>query len=376
MDPDREYVPTEIEESTKEAESTSDEEAEKLLGSLKDFSVELSGGGKRSSSHEASRRSQYRVEQRDKVYFPSLMDALSTLLELANIHLYILIDEWSSIPLDLQPYLAELLSRTLLPLKRTTLKIAALEYRSVFLTYVGFQPVGFELGPDIVPARNLDDYYTFEINESELVRAFADVVYKHLQVELGSDYFQKRNLLSGESFAAHLTASLGDFAEIVEASAGNLRDFLQLFADAFDADYTKKARHIRLTTIRQIAREHSKTRKLSTVPFAMRDVLAGMVKVVVDDGNSGRCCLLPEELVRHKVIQQLLDLRILHVTERGYTSRDRVGEYFTRLAVDHGLLLPYLSDDDLSQHRAHKHRPYSRTDDIMRMMLEVELRSR
>jgi hypothetical protein len=44
----------------------------------------------------------------------------------------VLIDEWSSLPLAIQPYLAEFLKRGLLPLTIVTLKIGALEYRCRF----------------------------------------------------------------------------------------------------------------------------------------------------------------------------------------------------------------------------------------------------
>src|SRR5262249_52993964 len=45
---------------------------------------------------------------------------------------WLLIDEWSEIPVELQPYLADLIRRTILPVPSVTTKIAAIEHRSDF----------------------------------------------------------------------------------------------------------------------------------------------------------------------------------------------------------------------------------------------------
>jgi hypothetical protein len=46
---------------------------------------------------------------------------------------WILLDEWSVIPADLQPYLADLLRRSVFPVAAISVKIAAIEKRSSFL---------------------------------------------------------------------------------------------------------------------------------------------------------------------------------------------------------------------------------------------------
>ena len=45
---------------------------------------------------------------------------------------WILLDEWSAVPADLQPYLADFLRRALFPINGLTVKIAAIEQRSYF----------------------------------------------------------------------------------------------------------------------------------------------------------------------------------------------------------------------------------------------------
>ena len=69
--------------------------------------------------------------------------------------IWILIDEWSTIPIDLQPYLADLLRRTFFTAENVSVKIAAIEHRSSFkFDRPDGSYVGFELGADISPAIN------------------------------------------------------------------------------------------------------------------------------------------------------------------------------------------------------------------------------
>jgi hypothetical protein len=61
-------------------------------------------------------------------------------------NLLVLIDEWTAIPPDVQPYIAEFLKRAFFPSNRITVKIASLEYRSRFISSNDSGPrVGFEL---------------------------------------------------------------------------------------------------------------------------------------------------------------------------------------------------------------------------------------
>lgn len=105
--------------------------------------------GKRESSSETSQRSvsaKFSVSSEDKVIFPAVNFYLSKVLELANTTLFVLVDEWSSLPLDIQPYLSEFLKRSVLPIKRAVAKIAALEQRSRFEMTGERGAIGFELG--------------------------------------------------------------------------------------------------------------------------------------------------------------------------------------------------------------------------------------
>ena len=68
--------------------------------------------------------------------------------------LQILLDEWSAIPLDLQPYLAEFLRKIFFANPKVTLKLGTLEFRSNFShsTELGQLLRGLELSSDTSPA--------------------------------------------------------------------------------------------------------------------------------------------------------------------------------------------------------------------------------
>lgn len=104
-------------------------------------------GTKRSATDAETLEQHFVVNAEDKLVFPTMSDAVADVLKLAGAQLYLLIDEWSSLPADLQPYLSEFVKRTLLPLEDVTIKIAALEYRSHFSSknsvgFVGFRTWG------------------------------------------------------------------------------------------------------------------------------------------------------------------------------------------------------------------------------------------
>jgi hypothetical protein len=149
-------------------------------------------------------------------------------------HLYLLIDEWTTIPREVQPYVAELMKRTLLPSSRITVKIASLEYRSNFT--IGAEranPTGFELGSDISANLDLDDYYVHARHPKQADELFLELLHKHVQAELEEGYLSELGLMERSQFRARLFTDPSTFAELVRAGEGVVRDFLAIFVSAF-----------------------------------------------------------------------------------------------------------------------------------------------
>ena len=127
--------------------------------------INFSMGDKDTQGTDVEKTTKYNVLDVEKILFPDLNHWIKKLCEYVGAQIYFLIDEWSSLPFDLQPYLAEFLKRSFLPIPQVTIKIAALEYRSNFsIQQEKNNNLGFELGSDISTNLDLDDYYVFDSN--------------------------------------------------------------------------------------------------------------------------------------------------------------------------------------------------------------------
>lgn len=94
--------------------------------------------------------------------------------------LWILLDEWSSVPGELQPYLADLLRRSLFATPGATVKIAAIEQRAHFqLPPSGGDYVGIEIGADASADINLDDFMVFDNDADRSSEFFRDLLFRH-----------------------------------------------------------------------------------------------------------------------------------------------------------------------------------------------------
>lgn len=121
-----------------------------------------------------------------KILFGPLSRALDRIADaIRPKRLWILLDEWSSIPIELQPLLADLIRRSLFPVRGITVKIAAIERRSQFrvLTESG-DYVGIEIGADASAGLNLDDYMIFDNDRDLAGEFFSSLLYKHALVQL------------------------------------------------------------------------------------------------------------------------------------------------------------------------------------------------
>src|SRR6185369_5353798 len=93
---------------------------------------------------------------------------------------WVLLDEWSYVPNELQPILADLLRRSLFPVRGLTVKIGAIEQRTT-LQIAGERGdyTGIELGADIAADINLDDFMVFENDARRATEFFQELLYRH-----------------------------------------------------------------------------------------------------------------------------------------------------------------------------------------------------
>jgi hypothetical protein len=162
-------------ESTIGAEGTA--KASALLGSL-----ELKGKGEHKQTGGTSTEIVEKGHPRLSVNIGEVNRALSELARRAGTRIWVLIDEWSTLPEVLQPYLADFIKRTLFPIKNYSVQIAAIEQRSSFREGQGTEMIGMELGSDAFADINLDDYLVFENGPQRAITFFKEMLYRHLVV--------------------------------------------------------------------------------------------------------------------------------------------------------------------------------------------------
>jgi hypothetical protein len=285
---------------------------------------------------QGQRTTSYRVDTQDKVLFPSLHNHLSEVLTLSDCHLYILLDEWSSLPPDIQPYLAEFLKRGVFPVQRAILKIASLEYRSRFTIGSNGQILGFELGADIATTQDLDEYYDFDRNPEKITDEYADMLLRHLDGELAPNYLRSTHRVSsGKDLSSRLFTDRNTFKELVRACEGVVRDLINIFSLAFNNAFRRDRDNIDRRALLAAARQWFEQDKARYLDDQLQAVLRKIVDEVIGERRA-RSFLLPRHLERDPIIQRLFDARVLHQMQRGYADKDNPGVRYNIYTLDYG----------------------------------------
>lgn len=256
--------------------------------------------------------------------------ALNDICSLLPNRVWFLLDEWSSLPEALQPYLADFIRRAILPIQNSSVCIAAIEYRSRFRLDQNEDRIGLELGSDIAADINLDDYFIYDVGPDAAVQFFSEMLYKHLSAFAGSDGLAEA---SAKEVIANVFSQDRVFAELVRASEGVARDFINILQlAAMRSDDSK----ITMNEVRSAAKdwfERDKQRNLDTQHGA-HEILQ-WVRDQVIGGKKARAFLLNTS-VSHPLIEFLFDERILHIARRSYSAKDDPGVRYRVWKVDYG----------------------------------------
>ena len=292
--------------------------------------------GDSSVTESRGQSTEFSVEQTNKVVFPELQRSLRKVLDLAQTRLYILIDEWSSLPAAVQPYLAEFLKRGVLPISSATTKISALEYRCHFSLRHGSDIVGFELGADIATAPDLDDYFVFDRNPERITDTYSDVLLRHLESDLPANYLSERyGISSGRDLASRLFTERATFAELARAAEGVMRDLINIFTQAYFHAHRRGRDSIDKRAVLDSARMWFEQDKAQYLDETLQDILRRIVDDVIGRRRA-RSFMLSRTLERHPVVQRLFDARVLHHMQRGYADKDNPGVRYNIYAIDYG----------------------------------------
>lgn len=306
--------------------------------------INISLGDKDTTGKDIEKTTKYSVVSGEKILFPDLHIWLKKLCEYTGTQIYFLFDEWSSLPFELQPLLAEFLKRSFLPIPHISIKIAALEYRSNFtIQQEKNNHIGFELGSDISTNLDLDDYYVFDRNPETITANFGEMLYRHVANELAENYLkQNYGVRSGADFIRTVLTDSNNFKELVRASEGVIRDMINIFTLAFfDAQRQGKDR-IDKKSIVESSRQWFERDKAQNLDEKSSQILRKIVDEVIGNKRA-RSFLIPRELERHENIQKLFDARVIHFIKRGYADKDNPGIRYNVFGLDYGTYVDLLT---------------------------------
>ncbi|MCP4552784.1 MAG: hypothetical protein GY834_12255 [Bacteroidetes bacterium] len=326
-----------IEQSHKESSNHSGGGVE--LSTIPSVNFKIKGETEKASSKNVT--TSCKIDEFQKIFFPDIVHSLSKFLESSNKKLYLLIDEWASIPIDIQPYLAEFLKKGVLPCDRITLKVASIEYRSNYRITEGNLLIGFELGADISTTPRLDDYYVFDSNPTYMKDAYRKMLYKHINSEMPSwDYLRRHHsVLDGETFSDALFEATA-FGELCRSAEGVVRDLINIFSIAYANVYKprldQKRGKISRVLVLEAASQWFERDKQCNIGPTVNQRLRALTNLVLGEWHS-RFFLVPPEHENNETILNLLDSRIIHQVRKGIAHPNLPGSKFTAFCLDYGL---------------------------------------
>lgn len=273
---------------------------------------------------------------RHRVHFGAVSQTLERILErLAPDHkLWIVLDEWSDIPLDLQPLLADLLRRALFPVRNVVVKIGAIEHRSRFrATADDGSYVGIEVGADASADVNLDDFMVFDNDPDKASEFFRELLFKHVRATLSEEGREDEAPGRAEDLVRRGFTQANAFGELVRAAEGVPRDAMYVASYAAQA---AMERQISMNDVRSAARRWFQRDKEATLSDRGRLLLNWIIDRVIRDRRTHAFFLEQEQGRTHPLIGALYDQRVLHVVKKSVASYVEPGVRYDVFGLDFG----------------------------------------
>jgi hypothetical protein len=258
--------------------------------------------------------------------------------------LWVLIDEWSAVPLDLQPLMADLLRRTFFATSGVVVKISAIHGRSQFSDPEAIgTPRGLELGADTAASLDLDDFLLFKNDTAATIDFYATMLFRHLSAMWNLD--QRRNpaaptpVGSSNLLAEQLFATRGAFHHLVLGAEGVPRDALQIAGLAAGA---ASGQPITSSHVATATRDFFLRDKEGHVPKQAQRVFANLSEQCARQ-KSRIIPLRRDPESNEAVIQRLYDARLIHRVRQGVSlDPQHPAEVYDIYVVDYGCFLGLL----------------------------------
>lgn len=347
-------------ESATSGESVHNAESKLGITASASPSLSINLGTSESDKESVSSKKIIKGKEVLRVNFGQVNSALQKVVnQLPQKNLWILIDEWSEIPLDLQPFVAEILKRAVMQVPGVTVKIAAIEHRSRFLNIDSpGERIGLEVGADAASALNLDNFMVFENDKSASISFFRKLVHAHVKsaLEVENEKIEERNINIAKLNEAQDMQTLkllpkhvipddeqqlismgfsqnAVFDEVVRACEGVPRDAINILGQA--AQVANKS-EILMDDVRQAARKwYQSSKNASVKAHPQAKALLQWIQDEVIKKRLAKAFLLKDG-TKDDLIDFLYDLRVLHLLRYGISSKDSPGDRFNVYAIDYG----------------------------------------
>jgi hypothetical protein len=330
-----------------EDEDSQDESAAWHIGASP-IGAHLSMGAGSKQRRSSKKRSRSQIQRSGtelpRLLFGPLGRALESVAK--SIHprrIWVLFDEWSAIPIELQPLLADMLRRVVFPAQGFTVKIATVERRSRFIqrgdsgTYLGL-----EMGADTAAPLNLDEYLLATEAGEKAQTFFGQLLCRHIAV-LAEDLKFDLPPLDPPAFV-NLAFEHDAFAEFVRAAEGVPRDALNIVGLAAVAAGSSK---IRISHVKHAARKvylQYKETGIAGNPSALKTW--GRLQREVVLGRRSRTFLLRRGSDNtHPAILDLYDARLIHLLRPGLTAARDSGMGYDGYSVDYGSYVHMMDEE-------------------------------
>ena len=293
-------------------------------------STEISGRGSLKGARTSTSETLERAHSRLSVNIGQVNRCLSDLSSIFDKRIWILVDEWSSVPEILQPYLADFVKRCFFPIPKYTVHIAAIERRSNFRIGDGAESIGIELGSDASADINLDDYLVFENDPSRSISFFQEMLYRHA---IAVAERQNAFLSNSNQFLGAVFTQVHTFRELVRACEGVPRDAINILQIAANRAQDEK---ISVPHIRSAAKDwydRDKSAYLQSSPEADK-LLQWIVSIVI--GRRKAKAFLVSSNARNEFLERLFDERILHIAKRSYSAKHDPTKRYKIWKIDYG----------------------------------------
>lgn len=247
--------------------------------------------------------------------------------------IYLIIDEWSDIPLDTQPFVAESLKRTFFPSDKISTKIGCIPYSTSFQTQQNKTTIGLEPNGDIYKCFDLDDELVYARNPNKTSKIFSQMLQNHIDYHTDQDSIKinTRNLFTAPAYE-----------RILKFSHGNPRDFLSLFIKSYFKFHTTNTKQITSDHVNEAAKELGSERIESIKEnLAATKLINEIIKHILQEHQLG-AALISSQNTNSRTFQFLLHHRLLHVWDRSYSSPSHKGDRFSVISLDYCIIVDQL----------------------------------